>query len=44
MDPESDPDPEPDPDPLVTGTDPGIRIGTKMARIPNTALLLGPVR
>jgi hypothetical protein len=29
-------DPEPDPDPLVSGTDPGIRIRTKMSRIPNT--------
>jgi hypothetical protein len=27
----------PDPDPLVRGTDPGIRIRTKMSRIPNTA-------
>jgi hypothetical protein len=25
-----------DPDPLVIGTDPGIRICTKMSRIPNT--------
>jgi hypothetical protein len=25
-----------DPDPLVTGTDPRIRIRTKMSRIPNT--------
>jgi hypothetical protein len=36
------PDPEselePDPDPLVRGTDWGIRIRTKMSRIPNTAL------
>ncbi len=34
---ESDPDPETDPDPLVRGTDPGIRIRTKLSRIPNTA-------
>jgi hypothetical protein len=35
---ESDPelDPELDPDPLVRGTDPGIRIRTKMSQIPNT--------
>jgi hypothetical protein len=32
-----DPDPELDPDSLVKGTDPGIRIRTKMSRIPNTA-------
>jgi hypothetical protein len=31
---ESDPELEPDPDPLVRGTDPGIRIRTKMSRIP----------
>jgi hypothetical protein len=31
-----DPDPETDPDPLFRGTDPGIRIRTKMSRIPNT--------
>jgi hypothetical protein len=31
-----DPDPELDPDPLVKGMDPGIRIRTKMSRIPNT--------
>ncbi len=45
MDPELDPDPElnpdpeldPDPVPLARGTDPGIRIRTKMSRIPNTA-------
>jgi hypothetical protein len=30
-------DPELDPDPLVRGTDPVIRILTKMSRIPNTA-------
>jgi hypothetical protein len=30
------PDPEPDPDPSVRGTDPEIRIRTKMSRIPNT--------
>ncbi len=30
-------DPGLDPDPLVRGTDPGIRIRTKMSRIPNTA-------
>jgi hypothetical protein len=37
-DPELDPEPDPDPDPkpLVRGTDPGIRIPTKMSRIPNT--------
>jgi hypothetical protein len=29
-------DPELDPDPLVRGTDPGIRIRTKISRIPNT--------
>jgi hypothetical protein len=29
-------DPESDPDPLVRGTDPGIRIRTKMSRVPNT--------
>jgi hypothetical protein len=29
-------DPEPDPDPFVRGTDPGIRIRTKMSRIRNT--------
>jgi hypothetical protein len=36
---ESDPDqdPDPEPDPLVRRTDPGIRIRTKMSRIPNTA-------
>jgi hypothetical protein len=28
---------DPDPDPLVRGTDPEIRIGIKMTRIPNTA-------
>jgi hypothetical protein len=28
---------ETDPDPLVRGMDPGIRIRTKMSRIPNTA-------
>jgi hypothetical protein len=27
------------PDPLVRGTDPGIRIRTKMSRIPNTVFL-----
>jgi hypothetical protein len=32
----ADPELEPDPNPLVRGTDPGIRIRTKMARIPNT--------
>jgi hypothetical protein len=31
-----DSDLEPDPDPLVRGTDPGIRIRTKMSRIPIT--------
>jgi hypothetical protein len=29
-------DPTPDPDPLVRGTDPQIRIHTRMSRIPNT--------
>jgi hypothetical protein len=28
---------DPDPDPLARGTDTGIRIRTKMSRIPNTA-------
>jgi hypothetical protein len=28
---------DPDPDPLIRGTDPRIRICTKMSRIPNTA-------
>jgi hypothetical protein len=28
---------DPDPDPLVRGTYPGIRIRTKMSRVPNTA-------
>jgi hypothetical protein len=32
-----DPDLDPDPEPLVRGTDPGIRIRTKMSRIPDTA-------
>jgi hypothetical protein len=31
-----EPDSEPDPDPLERGTDPGIRIRTKMSRNPNT--------
>jgi hypothetical protein len=35
-DPELDPNPKPDPDPLVTGTDPGIRMRTKMSWISNT--------
>jgi hypothetical protein len=37
-DPEVNPDPElyPDSDHLVRGTDPRIRIPTKMSRIPNT--------
>ncbi len=30
-------DTELNPDPLVRGTDPGIRIRSKMSRIPNTA-------
>ena len=30
-------DPDPDPNPLVGGTDPGIRIRTKMSRIRNNA-------
>jgi hypothetical protein len=34
--PDSVPDPLPEPDPLVRGTDPGIRIRTKI--IPNTEL------
>ncbi len=29
-----------DPDPLVRGTDPGIRIRTKMSRIPNIGCVL----
>ncbi len=29
-------DPKPDPDAFVRVTDPGIRIRTKMSRIPNT--------
>ncbi len=36
---ESDPELDPDLDPLVRGTDPGIRIRTKMSRIPNTGFL-----
>jgi hypothetical protein len=32
-----DPDPDLDPDLLVRGADPGIRIHTKMSRIPKTA-------
>ncbi len=36
MDPDPEPDSEPDQDPLVRGTDPGIRIHTKMSRISNT--------
>ncbi len=28
---------DPEPDPLLRGMDPGIRIPTKMSRIPNTA-------
>jgi hypothetical protein len=39
MDPDPEPDPELDPDALVRGTDPGIRIRTKMSRIPNTGVL-----
>ncbi len=35
-DPELDPDPDSNPDPLVRGTDPRIRISTKISRIPNT--------
>ncbi len=31
-------DPDPDPDPLVRGTDPWIRIHTKMSRIRNTGI------
>jgi len=34
---ESDPELDPEPDPFVRGTDPGIRIRTKMSRISNTA-------
>ncbi len=34
---ESDPELDPYPDPLVRGTDPEIRIRTKMSRIPNKA-------
>jgi hypothetical protein len=33
-------DPEPDPDPLVRDSDPGIRIRTKMSRIPTLAQTL----
>ncbi len=33
---QSDPELDLDPDPLVGGTDPRIRILTKMSRIPNT--------
>jgi hypothetical protein len=33
-------DPEPDPDPLARGTDPGIRIRTKMSQTPNTVSLI----
>jgi hypothetical protein len=36
-DPELNPDPEPDLDLLVSGTDPQLRIRTKLSRIPNTA-------
>jgi hypothetical protein len=36
---EPDPEPDPHPDPLVKGTDPKIRIRTKMSRISNTAHL-----
>jgi hypothetical protein len=32
-----DPDPDPNPDPLIRGTDPRIRIHTKMPWIRNTA-------
>jgi hypothetical protein len=34
---EQDPEPDPNPDPLCKGTDPRIRIRTKMSRIRNTA-------
>jgi hypothetical protein len=37
---ESDPELDPDLDPLVRGTDPGIRIRTKMSRIPNTGFFV----
>ncbi len=40
---DSDPELDPDPDPLVRSTDPGIRIRTKMLRIPPT-LRCGRVR
>jgi hypothetical protein len=33
-----------DPDPLVRGTDPRIRIHTKMSEIPNTAFQIRPNR
>ncbi len=33
--------PDPHPDPLVRGTDPRIRIHTKMSRIPDTAIIHG---
>ncbi len=35
-DPKLNPDPESDPDPFVSSTDLGIRIRTKIKRIPNT--------
>ncbi len=38
IDPDPEPDPELEPDLLVRGTDPGIRIRTKMSRNPNTGV------
>jgi hypothetical protein len=35
-----EPDPESEPNPLVRGTDPRVRIHTKMSRIRNTGFLL----
>ncbi len=43
-DPELDPDQEPVPDQLVRVTDPGMRIRTKMSRIPNTVHDTRPTR
>jgi hypothetical protein len=39
-----DPDPESDPDLLARGTDPGLRIRTKMSWIPNTEKLATRIR
>jgi hypothetical protein len=35
---------DPDPDPLVKGTDPGIKIPTKVSRIPNTVKAINKPR